>query len=252
VTAEALELFEATHERGRQEETVRLEVGIAYVHLGIMHGILGEPTQAKELLRKAIAVFEGLASDFPENPDYQAELAAAHVPLGEILAGEGRSEEAADVFRSAVRIFDRAMQRHGTARVASHYAELLATCVDERFRDPIRAVEVAKRGLDLAPQAGNLRQVLGVAYYRKGCWKDCIAALERSMQLRSAGDPFDWFFLAMAHGQLGDRARARHWYDKALAALHPDTRADEPLGRARDEAKTVLEHSGPPSPKPKE
>jgi uncharacterized protein HemY len=39
--------------------------------------------------------------------------------------------------------------------------------------------------------------------YREGDWNAAAAALEKSMQLRQGGDSFDWFVLAMAHGQMG-------------------------------------------------
>ena len=35
------------------------------------------------------------------------------------------------------------------------------------------------------------------------------------MALRNGGDCADWFFLAMVHWRLGDKAEARQWYDKA-------------------------------------
>ncbi len=35
------------------------------------------------------------------------------------------------------------------------------------------------------------------------------------MPLRDGGDCGDWFFLAMVQWQLGDKAQARQWYDKA-------------------------------------
>jgi hypothetical protein len=35
--------------------------------------------------------------------------------------------------------------------------------------------------------------------------KEAIQELEKSMELRNGGDSFDWFFLAMANWQLGER-----------------------------------------------
>jgi hypothetical protein len=37
------------------------------------------------------------------------------------------------------------------------------------------------------------------------------------MALNAGGDPFDWFFLAAVRRQQGDPARARAWYDRAVA-----------------------------------
>ena len=56
-----------------------------------------------------------------------------------------------------------------------------------------------------------------MAHYRAGDWKASLTALEKSMELRKGGDSFDWFFLAMAHWQLGEKDEAREWYDRAVA-----------------------------------
>src|SRR5262249_14656680 len=45
-------------------------------------------------------------------------------------------------------------------------AWLFATCPDPKFRDPKRAVELAKKAVELAPKAGGLWNTLGAARYR--------------------------------------------------------------------------------------
>ena len=80
-----------------------------------------------------------------------------------------------------------------------------------------RAVELAKKAVELAPKQGTFWNTLGVAHYRAGDWKAAVAALEKSEELRNGGDSFDWFFLAMAHWQLGEKDEARKWYDQAVA-----------------------------------
>jgi hypothetical protein len=39
---------------------------------------------------------------------------------------------------------------------------------------------------------------------------------EKSIDLRKGGDRLAWFFLAMAHRQLGEKDQARLWYDRAV------------------------------------
>ena len=43
-----------------------------------------------------------------------------------------------------------------------------------------------------------------------------IDELEKAMSLRKGGDSFDWFVLAMAHCRLGDRDKARRWFERAV------------------------------------
>jgi tetratricopeptide (TPR) repeat protein len=55
-------------------------------------------------------------------------------------------------------------------------AWLLATCPDAKARDPVRAVESARKAVQLAPTAGDYRRTLGVAHYRAGDWKAAVFA----------------------------------------------------------------------------
>jgi uncharacterized protein HemY len=82
---------------------------------------------------------------------------------------------------------------------------------------------------------------VGVAHYRTGDWKAATLALEKSMQLRKGGDSFDWFFLAMAHWQLGAKDKARAWYDRAVQWMDKNQPKSKELRRFRAEASQLLE-----------
>src|SRR5262249_46043975 len=116
----------------------------------------------------------------------------------------------------------------------------LATCPEASFRNPSRAVKLAERAVELAPNDGSANNTLGVARYRAGDWKAAIAALERSMKLRKGGDASDWLFLAMADWKLGHPDKARRWYDQAVQwleknreALAKDSQSAEEIRRFR-------------------
>jgi tetratricopeptide (TPR) repeat protein len=126
-------------------------------------------------------------------------------------------------------------------------AWFLATCPDAKVRDPGRAVELAKRAVELSPKEGNYWNTLGVAHYRAGDWKPCIETLEKSMELPQGGDAFDFFFLAMAHWQLGHKDEAQKWQEKAVQWMHKNEEAlkkdklhDAELRRFRAEAEKLL------------
>ena len=87
---------------------------------------------------------------------------------------------------------------------------------------------------------GSCWNTLGVAHYRAGDWKAAVEALEKSMALRSGGDGFDWFFLAMAHWQLGDKPQARSWFNRAVPRMEKMQPKDEELVRIRAEAAALL------------
>jgi eukaryotic-like serine/threonine-protein kinase len=116
----------------------------------------------------------------------------------------------------------------------------LATHPKPEFRDPDRAVQLARTAVELAPNDGYIWNTLGVAQYRAGDWKAAISALEKSMKLRNGGDAFDWFFLAMADWQLGRKQQARAWYGKAVAWMEKQHVKKEELRRFRAEAEKLM------------
>jgi tetratricopeptide (TPR) repeat protein len=119
-------------------------------------------------------------------------------------------------------------------------AWLLATHANPQARDPGRAVILAKKAVELAPWEANYRNTLGVAHYRAGEWKAALAALEKSMELHKGGDSSDWFFVAMSHAKLGDKEKARQWYERATRGMDKNQPTAEELRRFRSEAAEVL------------
>jgi serine/threonine protein kinase len=125
-------------------------------------------------------------------------------------------------------------------RLLNGVAWFLATCTEPRFRDPARAVELARKAAERAPHAGTNWETLGVARYRAGDWTGALEALEKSMQLSNGGRPADWFFLAMAHWQKGDKGTARSAYDKAVQWMEKNKSQDDKLRSFRAETAALL------------
>lgn len=119
-------------------------------------------------------------------------------------------------------------------------AWLLATCPNEKLRQPAQAVASAKKAVDLAPHAGHLWTTLGVAHHRAGEWKAAVEALTKSTKLSNGGDSLQWFFLAMAHWKLDQKKEARKWYDQAAAWMDKHAPEREELRRFRAEATELL------------
>ena len=126
-------------------------------------------------------------------------------------------------------------------------AWLLATCPDPKFRDAPRAVTLAQRAVELAPDDGHCWNTLGVAHYRAGDWKAAVDALTKSEEL-GPGPPLGHigFFLTMAYWQLGKKDKAHQWYDKAVARMEKYRPQDVDLGRFRAEAEELLGIQRPP------
>jgi uncharacterized protein HemY len=117
---------------------------------------------------------------------------------------------------------------------------LLATCPNLAVRDPERAAQCAKKAAELAPEDNFVWRPLGVARYRQGDWQAAIDALQKAAQLGRGGCCAEFFFLAMAHWQQGDREKARAYYDRAVGYLNEQKPLDEDLNRFRAEAAALL------------
>jgi tetratricopeptide (TPR) repeat protein len=199
----------------------------------------GRRREAEAIRRRAIGHYEQLNSDFPEDPHHRRNLVWNYLELVRLLWELGRPGDAAEPFRKAQTL---APQDPG---VNNNLAWFLATSPEPRLRDATRAVRLAQKAVRARPEFGDYHNTLGVAHYRNGDDKAAVAELETSMRLRAGGDCYDWFFLALAHGRLGDRARARTWLNRAVAWMDRYRPHDDELRRIRGEAEAMF--NPPPS-----
>jgi tetratricopeptide (TPR) repeat protein len=185
--------------------------------------------------------------------------------LAVMLDAQERWEEALRLNGEALQLCRRVLGPHDPVTLVAMnvQAMLLARAGDPKFRDPPRAVQLAKEVVTQAPKNPNYWNTLGVAQYSAGDWKAAIAALEKSMELGKGGDSGDWFYLAMAHWQLGktgvgsqksevggekltaqERAQhlveARRWYDKAVQWMEKNRPKHPELQAFRKEAAALL------------
>jgi tetratricopeptide (TPR) repeat protein len=162
-------------------------------------------------------------------------------PFGLLLYYSKKEQDAADAFRAA---------RDGLEKLAKDHPDdpnhqialgwLLANCPAPQFRDPGRAVELAKRALQRNPLDASHWHLFGVANYRAGNWKGALEATQKSLELDNAGGAGRWLVLAVAHWQLGDKDEARQWYDKAAAWLKKSGSGDLDYHFAQREAAALL------------
>jgi tetratricopeptide (TPR) repeat protein len=181
-----------------------------------------------------LPLFEQLAKDFPNQGRYRHQVAVSHFNLGVHLNGIGQYQDAEQALRLALKLEpDYADGHYGLAW-------LLATRPDIQLRDPQQAVVHASKAVELEPGNGRYWNTLGIAQYRHGAWKEAVEALTKSVQLSNAAYSSDFFFLAMAHWQLGDKEKAHASYDWAVAWMDQRKQQDEALRRFRAEAAALL------------
>jgi serine/threonine protein kinase len=192
------------------------------------------PRDAEEAMSQCVTRFAALVAEFPKNAEYKGHLTQGRFEQAAMLATNGRWKEASGAYGKLLELAPASAVGH------NNLAWLLATCPDSKIRDPRRAVELAKKAVELAPIEGNYWNTVGIAQYRAGDWKAAIAALEKTMALRKGGDGFDWFFQAMAHWQIGDKTQSRCWYDKAVPWMEKYQPKNAELVRFRAEAAALL------------
>jgi WD40 repeat protein/Tfp pilus assembly protein PilF len=172
-----------------------------------------------------------------------------------LLVSRGHAEAALDRFDAAIADAEAALRqepdpanREGLSHLFNDLAWRLATGLAP-IRDPARAVDLARRAVDLAPGHASYLNTLGVALYRAGRHDEAVPVLERSLAAgKGQSDAFDLLFLAMARQKLGRTARARADFDRALRWVqeHPQRhpQSAKELGEFRAEAEAIL--AGPP------
>src|SRR5439155_1257025 len=162
----------------------------------------GGSQEAAEVGRQGTEHYQKLPAD------YQRSLIRDYNVLGELLQAAGSHQEAVQAYSLAIELnptdwavwFGRAYTYGATGQHEKALADyskvieldpnsavehndlawVLATCPDAKFRNPGRAVELAKKAVALAPKEGNHWNTLGVAHYRAGDWKAATASLEKS------------------------------------------------------------------------
>jgi hypothetical protein len=104
----------------------------------------------------------------------------------------------------------------------------------------LAAVAMSGRAMNAYPNRWEFVHTQGVALYRAGLWNQAIATLTTSMELRRGGDPFEWFFLAMAEHQRGNASEARRWFDRGENWFRRFPSPDPDIAPIRAEAAEVL------------
>jgi tetratricopeptide (TPR) repeat protein/tRNA A-37 threonylcarbamoyl transferase component Bud32 len=248
----------ADHSRGLKRNSRDAKAwhsrGYAYLHLNQPARAIADFTRAIDLGMKDAKLFANRGNAYLELHRYEEAVAGysqaieQDPKLVEAWFNRATAHGVVGQYDKARKDYEAVLEL-SPGHVGAHngLAWLLATCADAKQRDPKRAVEYARKAVQLARREGNCWGTLGVALYRAGDWKGAVAALDRCRKLKKDGHACTWLFLAMAHGKLGNDDEARRAYDQALAWLEKNketlarvkTQVEE-LRRFRGEAEEVL------------
>jgi tetratricopeptide (TPR) repeat protein len=201
---------------------------------------LGRREEALKMRKETLALKKAnLGPNDPETHGTMDALAMHYYTLGQ-------DTEALPLFEETLALRKAKFGPNHPATVWSmvNLAEILATAGDVKLRDPPRALELAKRAVELQPHTDGPRSTYGIARYRTGDWKGAVAELEKTIGQRRldahSDNAHDGFFLAMAYWQLGDKDRARQWFARSVQWMDKTVGENAVLKRDRAEAAALL------------
>jgi serine/threonine protein kinase/WD40 repeat protein len=85
-------------------------------------------------------------------------------------------------------------------------------------RDPAAALLLMRKAIEVDPDNETFLNTLGTVQYRNGQYGAAVATLEKSLTASQGRiDAFDLFPLAMCHARLGEPAKAKDCFDRAVA-----------------------------------
>jgi WD40 repeat protein/serine/threonine protein kinase len=185
--------------------------------------------------------------DWPAFPHAPGEKLVAAPTTVEVRPGHlARSALAREQrARQAIEGYRRKLQANPNAAWACNDLAWAYLVAPEALRDVKAALPLAEKAVRLASKSAVFRNTLGVAYYRAGRYREAVQALRPNVAKQA-----DWalahdlYFLAMSHHRLGEKARARDYYDLAVRwvsmqrNLAPDHQ--EELTAFRAEAEELL------------
>jgi eukaryotic-like serine/threonine-protein kinase len=194
-------------------------------------GVRGESLQRLGRYAEAVADLTALLKFYPEDAELYEQRARCYDALNDRSHAGADRNKAAEVARNDPRQINYRAWRLLTGPAAE--------------RDPVRALELAKKIIERTPDSQEYLNTLGVAQYRNGRYGESIATLENSLKAgKGQFDAFDLFFLAMCHAKLGDSLKASDCLDRALKWIeaHQDLPAQhkEELKTFRAEAEELL------------
>jgi tetratricopeptide (TPR) repeat protein len=158
---------------------------------------------ALERYREAAADLDWLIPKYPQDASLYGLRGQCRDRLGD-RAGAG-----ADV-RKAVELLPE------DPSAANNLAWRLVTG-PEHLRDPVQALALAEKAVRLTPQQWMYHNTLGVVLYRLGRYAEAVKPLSASLAHAAAESAaYDLYFLAMCHHRLGDAAKAKDCFDRAV------------------------------------
>ena len=240
----ALNLLEPLVQNYPQIRRYRFELGLCLDDFGWWMASDGQQAEAERLIRRGLAIRSKLVDDLPNDANALRYLARSYDRLAYVAVDTARSDDARVFWRNYLRSLEEYLSSVPPTQVSGYSANQLSwyliTCPFPELRNSERAVYWGRIAVKQSPDAGNMRNTLGAAYFRNGDWATAQSVLRQSMDIRNGGDSYDWLFLAMCYWELGEHDTAREWLAKSDQWMKDNTTKDPPLVRIQAEAHQLI------------
>jgi tetratricopeptide (TPR) repeat protein len=174
--------------------------------------LLGEAKDAEAAYQRAVGLYERLASEFPDDPAYQFELARCSFDHGFLLQDQGRRSDAEAAYGRAVGVLEKLVAAFPTE---ARYRRELADCYND-FGVVLREDQDWTRAAD--------------AYRKAIALGERVAAEEPGTTAVHVSLAANYHNLGNIVRDQGDAQAALAWYGKAIDRL---AGIDDPSGRAQ-------------------
>jgi serine/threonine protein kinase/tetratricopeptide (TPR) repeat protein len=222
---------------------------------------LEDRKEIESIARRGILLGQALVGEFPDVPDYKADLAQfllacatcvrdsqpelsrqqweRSYSLGEQLYA-GFPDDPYYTKALAITSAFTAMN-YAAHPLADPFADSATTVAVD---DPELALKRAEQAVALEPENAEFRWILACAQYRNDDFEGCVATFA-GIDAKDLQDSFAEFYLAMAHWRLGNKELAKQTFERAdqsLAAALDQLSYFGPatVQRIRDEAAALL------------
>jgi serine/threonine protein kinase/Flp pilus assembly protein TadD len=173
-----------------------LREGFARCHqsVGDTMARAGDFAEAEQAFRKAVALREKLATDYPSEASYAVALASTYGHLSRVLNSQGRPQEAEAIFRQAIALHEQTLEKckaklgpdlpaalKGMNILADSYADLGRHGEALKLREEMLALQKARLGPDDNDTLALMNN-LALAYQGVGRLPEAVALLEQTLE----------------------------------------------------------------------
>ncbi|WP_406696780.1 tetratricopeptide repeat protein [Singulisphaera sp. Ch08] len=208
------------------------------------HG--GRLPEAEAMHRRRLLILKKAVIDFPSHQELRKQLALSSAGLAAVVLRQGteRSPPEVDPVRDLLR--EAAQTCPDSPEARNEFAWYLVRYPGDCAELAKIGIELARKAVEKAPEAGHLWNTLGAAYYRVGKWPEALEALEKSQHLTIENHfGHNAFFLAMTHWRCGHEEQARRWHQRARNWMEKNRPRDKELSRLSGEASRLFELQAP-------